>query len=391
MRLLAIEVDNVQILGRKIHANLPRYERNTTGFQGRNFGRVIHGKLGNEMLGRKWIVKDGDILVERQGNRSFVDVVNNKKASSSSSFKNFMVYNSPKEAWNRFQNAFVGKVSIMGSTSSVQTKLEMEGNYNIKVTPMGGSVCLLEETISGSIGQIIKEGKLWWTNCFDKVKRWEKDDSVGGRVIWLRVFGVPIIAWNNAFFVLLANILGKFICIDDRTANGDWFDVARMLIEVPIDFCLQDGVSVEIDGSSYHLVLRENCGCVCSRSGNLNSLSSEYDSEDSDSVSSAHLCIFDDEIEEFSNSKETVGFGVGDYASVLNSNDSRGREERIGEMSSISRQIKGTILQPLVARSIEYILSVSNVGGALLGEGSSVSVNSSYMAESNYVGGFTLP
>lgn len=69
--------------------------------------------------------------------------MNNKKTGPSSSFKNIIVYNSPKEALNRFQNAFVAKVAILGSTCSVQTKLEIEGHYNIKVTVMGGSTCLL--------------------------------------------------------------------------------------------------------------------------------------------------------------------------------------------------------------------------------------------------------
>lgn len=135
------------------------------------------------------------------------------------------------------------------------------------------------------------------------MKRWEKDSIEGGRVVWLKVFGVPIIAWNNEYFVSLDNSLGKFICVDDRTASGDWFDVARLLVEVPVEFYLQDFMSVQIDGKSYHLVIREDCGCVCSRSGNLISSSSELISEDSDSVSTAPLCISDDEIEEYSNSK----------------------------------------------------------------------------------------
>lgn len=45
--------------------------------------------------------------------------------------------------------AYVGRVKILGSTYNIQTQFEMEGIFAIKVTPMGGNLCLLEEMENG--------------------------------------------------------------------------------------------------------------------------------------------------------------------------------------------------------------------------------------------------
>lgn len=143
------------------------------------------------------------------------------------------------------------------------------------------------------------------------MKKWQENIIDNSRSVWLKIFGIPVMAWHNEFFVTLANSLGKFICVDDRTASGSCFDVARMLVEVPLDFYLQDFYSVEINDKSYPLVLREECGGVCSCSGNHNSLySNPHESDDSDSVSAGTMGVSEDDIEKFSNSNDTVGYFV---------------------------------------------------------------------------------
>lgn len=58
-------------------------------------------------------------------------------------------------------------------------------------------------------------------------KKWDEEAMDIGMNIWLRVYGVPPHAWNAEFFMALAGSLGKFICLDDITASGTRFDVAR--------------------------------------------------------------------------------------------------------------------------------------------------------------------
>lgn len=90
----------------------------------------------------------------------------------------------------------------------MQTKLEMEGYFAIKITPLGGSLCLLEETEEGLINDFIGVGESWWRQCFEEVKKWEEDIIDDGRVIWIREFGIPTHAWNT-FFCCGRKFFGK--------------------------------------------------------------------------------------------------------------------------------------------------------------------------------------
>lgn len=54
-----------------------------------------------------------------------------------------------------FSIAYVGKVCISGSKYNIQTHLEMEGVFAVKVSPLGGNLCLLEENDEGFIKDLI--------------------------------------------------------------------------------------------------------------------------------------------------------------------------------------------------------------------------------------------
>lgn len=73
-------------------------------------------------------------------------------------------------------------------------------------------------------------------------------------------------------------------------------DVARMMIKVPLHFCLSDSVLVNIDGIDFKLVAREdNLGHFQFGSGISKPLSS--DSCSSDSVDSRYDVNLDDNME----------------------------------------------------------------------------------------------
>lgn len=85
----------------------------------------------------------------------------------------------------------MGRVIIPGSTYNMQTKLEMEGYYNVKVTPLGDSLCILEEVELGVIDNFVMEGESWWRNYFEEVFKWKEGIIDVVRPVWLRIYGVP--------------------------------------------------------------------------------------------------------------------------------------------------------------------------------------------------------
>ncbi|XP_058725760.1 uncharacterized protein LOC131597063 [Vicia villosa] len=210
VRRLEISVDNVQIAGHKIMANIPRFERVRPTVHRRQQGaRGFGGDLeAGENSKRKygWGFKDSS---NGRWNRSFVEVVTNNQEDRAKAENVVVSFSISEVDIQRYRRAYVGRVVLLGSTYHIQTKLVMEGCFNINVTPLGASLCLLEETEAGTIADLVEEGGLWWRNCFVNVVKWEEGVMDDERIVWLRIFGVPIHAWKADFFLALANSIGR--------------------------------------------------------------------------------------------------------------------------------------------------------------------------------------
>lgn len=76
--------------------------------------------------------------------------------------------------------------------------------------------------------------------------------------MWLSIFGVPVLAWNKDFFKDLAECFGSFICIDAQTEKEECYDIARVMINVDLDYNLTERMVVNIDRKEFHLVLWED-------------------------------------------------------------------------------------------------------------------------------------
>lgn len=93
---------------------------------------------------------------------------------------------------------------------------------------------------------------------FKDIKHWSINYIDNARVIWIRIYDVPSIAWFSYFFVRLANSLGSFICLDEYTTLKSCLDIARIMIRVPMLFALKESMKVEVDRKVFNLVIRED-------------------------------------------------------------------------------------------------------------------------------------
>ncbi|XP_058746152.1 uncharacterized protein LOC131619025 [Vicia villosa] len=211
-RMVVVRLYNILIDGKKIHANQPRFLRN-----GRQEGLVVDQKRveGPKVfipgVKDQWVVKS----------KTFADIVQGgSKREESQSKEVPLVFSSGSELKSRWKKAYVGEVLFPGESYNIQTHLEIEGFFSIKVYPMGANLCLLEEMVEGFIKELLEEGKWWWQQWFKTIKPWHEKEVDTARVVWVRVYGVPCHAWSNDFFETLANRLGLFICLDENTMTG---------------------------------------------------------------------------------------------------------------------------------------------------------------------------
>lgn len=174
-RLLTARLDNILIGGKKIHVNLPRYQRRKKG------GVRSSGLMQNRKGGQKkeQVDENSGFRVwanTRRGVRTFASVVTEDVVNTGSKVdeETKFCFKSKEENRMRFMKAYVGKVLVSGSTYNIQMHFEMEGVFAVKITPLGDNLCLLEESGEGFIEDLIGKREAWKRSWFSDVKKWEE-------------------------------------------------------------------------------------------------------------------------------------------------------------------------------------------------------------------------
>lgn len=98
------------------------------------------------------------------------------------------------------------------------------------------------------------------------------------------------------FFTTLADSMGRFICMDESTAEGSNFDTARIMVRVRLDHTLVRKVLVQIERKGFTLFLKEDViGIMRSIQGTCkSSISSSESAESEDEWSVNDLDVTDD-------------------------------------------------------------------------------------------------
>lgn len=199
--LLAVRLHNTIIDGRKIHVNLPHFQRATYRTGGRMHG-ATKGMQGRASMSYEEKNKVS-FWAESSRNpfKSYVEaVVDENFIQKVKEDDNILLnFHSNVASRSRFEKAYVGNVCIPVSAYNIQTHLEMEGVFAIKITPLGGNCCLLKELEEGFIADLISEGEIWCKTWFTEVKKWEAGMGDDCRDAWFRIYGILAHVWNYDF------------------------------------------------------------------------------------------------------------------------------------------------------------------------------------------------
>ncbi|CAL5199318.1 unnamed protein product [Lathyrus oleraceus] len=87
---------------------------------------------------------------------------------------------------------------------NIQTSFNIGDYFSIKVTPLGANLCLLEESESIEIRDLIREAKSLQSQWFLEIREWREEDVDKEIVTWLRYY--------------------------ENTLKGQCMDVARFLV-----------------------------------------------------------------------------------------------------------------------------------------------------------------
>jgi hypothetical protein len=128
---------------------------------------------------------------------------------------------------------------------------------------LGSNLTLLEGQEEGEVQALMVDAKGWLDQWFVDIRPWSPDDIDVERTIWLRIYGVPIHAWNHNFFMQIVKPWGTFINADDGTKKKTTMDVARLMIRTSCQQVVDEFIDVKINGKIYHLrVLEDSYGLM---------------------------------------------------------------------------------------------------------------------------------
>lgn len=125
---------------------------------------------------------------------------------------------------------------------------------SIRAVYMGGDYVLFHP-----VGQKVIHSKelIGFLEWFDYIRPWSVRDVNNNRVVWTRWYGVPLQAWNEKFFNLVAIKFGKPLRIVADISKLKSVQFARVLIHTPYPKIPEALFPVEVDGYTHHIRVSE--------------------------------------------------------------------------------------------------------------------------------------
>ncbi|GKV50261.1 hypothetical protein SLEP1_g56973 [Rubroshorea leprosula] len=127
------------------------------------------------------------------------------------------------------EGGMVAVVRSMALVSEIQEQMDADGG-SISVLPMGGRRVLLIEKVAGFLSDYMKNKQELFGLWFESIKPWEMDPEENSRMMWLRITGVPLNAWDERCFQMIGETIGEVLMVHEDTKKKSILWDGRVLI-----------------------------------------------------------------------------------------------------------------------------------------------------------------
>ncbi|GAU49604.1 hypothetical protein TSUD_407690 [Trifolium subterraneum] len=152
----------------------------------------------------------------------------------------------------------VQSVIQAGMMYNIQEEFQRQGYFGIKITPLVANLTLLEEQEEGEVQALLKDARSWLEQWFKEIRPWTKKEVDNSRLVWLRVYGIPVHAWHADFFSKITNKYGTFVNEDTGTLKVLTMDVARIMIRTVELKVIDECVEMDINNETFQLRIIED-------------------------------------------------------------------------------------------------------------------------------------
>ncbi|MCH90475.1 sulfate transporter, partial [Trifolium medium] len=164
----------------------------------------------------------------------------------------------------------------------VQNRITDAGFNDLVLIPMGADKVFVRNSEGVDAMSIISRAKEFFQLVFSNWMRWEKNALPYQRGAWVRLYGVPLHAWNVQFFKLCVFDCGRFLRADSCSADKDRLDFARVLIATSSLDIIKRVKTVLVDGTLVEIKIVEEWGYALGEDTCLFEEESESEASQSD-------------------------------------------------------------------------------------------------------------
>jgi hypothetical protein len=144
--------------------------------------------------------------------------------------------------------------------SVVRRRLEDAGFNGLDLVHLGGAKVLVRSLDGTDVLAVLDGAKDFFSMCFSHWVRWETTVIPFQRGAWVRIYVIPLHAWNCNFFKLCVMDCGRFLRSDNYTAAKDRLDFARVLITTTAMAVIKKVENLMVDGSLVVVQIVEEWG-----------------------------------------------------------------------------------------------------------------------------------
>jgi hypothetical protein len=130
--------------------------------------------------------------------------------------------------WER--TGVVATITNGDATPVVRSRIKDAGFTDVDILHLGADKVFVRHVAGLEVVPIIENAREFFTMIFSHWERWERKATPFQRGAWVRLYGVPLHAWNEKFFKLCVFDCGRFLRADNYTVEKDRLDFARVLI-----------------------------------------------------------------------------------------------------------------------------------------------------------------
>ncbi|RZC16370.1 Histone acetyltransferase of the MYST family 2 [Glycine soja] len=262
--------NHIYIHGMKMFVNKPKFQRDgnkvaetSVALNKRTATKtmepVAHKQLTHQVPTSKRIKSCVEVVTNR--NKEWIETQETmaRIAETGINAGNINIQTS-REKTKWLDNAWVGRLKNKGMFDRVDEEVRGVFGPEVKVSYWGDDMVILHGLEEEAANDFNYKEHTHGGTPFSPLQRWAPTMLPSYRLTWLRIWGVPLMAWDADTFASIVSICGELVELDGVTEERLRVDIVRVLVRTSEKSLIERTMSVLVDGVQYLLDLREELG-----------------------------------------------------------------------------------------------------------------------------------